>query len=147
MITRFETFVLSVNRIYRCIQKIKNKEMTEFDLKGTNAMCIITLMKSDEGFTAAELSNICMEDKAAVSRAVSYLEEHGLVSFDDCGKKRRYRSKVMLTDDGKRVGEQILKVIEKIMAEVGEGLNEEERKIFYKGLSVISEKLTKICDN
>lgn len=86
MITRFETFVLSVNRIYRCIQKIKNKEMTEFDLKGTNAMCIITLMKSDEGFTAAELSNICMEDKAAVSRAVSYLEEHGLVSFDDCGK-------------------------------------------------------------
>lgn len=147
MITRFETFVLSVNRIYRCIQKIKNKEMTEFDLKGTNAMCIITLMKSNEGFTSAELSNICMEDKAAVSRAVSYLEERGLVSFEDCGKKRRYRSKVRLTDDGKRVGEQMLKVIEKIMNEVGEGLNDEERKIFYKGLSVISENLIKICDN
>jgi hypothetical protein len=53
----------------------------------------------------------------------------------------------MLTDDGKRVGEQILKVIEKIMTEVGDGLNDEERRIFYKGLSVISDKLTKICDN
>ena len=32
MTERFETFVLSINRIYRAVQRIKTREMTELGL-------------------------------------------------------------------------------------------------------------------
>ena len=81
MTHRFETFVLSINRIYRCIQKIKSQEMTELGLKGTHVMCLFQLRQYPQGLTAAELSHFCMEDKAAISRAISRLEELELVQL------------------------------------------------------------------
>ena len=39
MVDRFVRFVTSISQLYRCIQKIKSKEMTEFGLKGTHVMC------------------------------------------------------------------------------------------------------------
>lgn len=145
MIERFEVFASSINRIYRCVQKIKSSKMTEFGLKGTQVMCLVRLMKNQEGFTAAELSNICMEDKGAISRAVSNLEEKGLVVFDEQAGKRRYRAKIRLTEEGRNAAGQIVKIIEKSMLQAGNGLSDEEIKIFYKGLDIISDNLLKIC--
>ncbi len=145
MIERFEVFASSINRIYRCVQKIKSSKMTEFGLKGTQVMCLVSLMKNQEGFTSAELSNICMEDKGAISRAVSNLEEKGLVVFDEQAGKRRYRAKIRLTEEGRNAAGQIVKIIEKSMLQAGNGLSDEEIKIFYKGLDIISDNLLKIC--
>lgn len=145
MIERFEVFASSINRIYRCVQKIKSSKMTEFGLKGTQVMCLVSLMKNQEGFTSAELSNICMEDKGAISRAVSNLEEKGLVVFDEQAGKRRYRAKIRLTEEGRNAAGQIVKIIEKSMLQAGNGLSDDEIKIFYKGLDIISDNLLKIC--
>ena len=145
MIERFEVFASSINRIYRCVQKIKSSKMTEFGLKGTQVMCLVSLMKNQEGFTSAELSNICMEDKGAISRAVSNLEEKGLVVFDEQAGKRRYRAKIRLTEEGRNAAGQIVKIIETSMLQAGNGLSDEEIKIFYKGLDIISDNLLKIC--
>ena len=145
MIERFEVFASSINRIYRCVQKIKSSKMTEFGLKGTQVMCLVSLMKNQEGFTSAELSNICMEDKGAISRAVSNLEEKGLVVFDEQAGKRRYRAKIRLTEEGRNAAGQIVKIIEKSMLQAGNGLSDEEINIFYKGLDIISDNLLKIC--
>src|SRR5699024_11963085 len=40
---RFETFVLTINRIYRCIQRIKDREMEALGLKGSHVMCLFQL--------------------------------------------------------------------------------------------------------
>ena len=101
MTDRFETFVLTINRIYRCIQRIKDREMEALGLKGSHVMCLFQLRQHPEGLTAAELAERSLEDKAAVSRAVARLEELGLVELPEEGGKRRYRAKLRLTEAGR----------------------------------------------
>lgn len=145
MIQRFETFVLSINRIYRCIQKIKSQEMTELGLKGTHVMCLFQLRQNRDGLTSAELSALCLEDKAAVSRAVSRLEELGLVRFQSSADKRRYRSKIRLTDAGSRVAEKMMTLIERAVQKGGAGLSDAQREAFYDALAVIARNLSDLC--
>ncbi len=146
MTERFEMFVTNINSIYRSIQKIKNREITELGLKGTHVMCLFNLRKNG-GLTAAELSVLCAEDKAAVSRVVARLEEKGLVTLEDSEGKRRYRSKIRLTDEGIRAADSMVGLIENAVSRGGDGLSDEERKIFYKALGTISNNLHSFCDD
>lgn len=145
MTQRFETFVLSIHRIYRSIQKIKSREMTELGLKGTHVMCLFQLRQCREGLTAAELSGLCMEDKAAVSRAISKLEELGLVRLQDSGGKRRYRAKIRLTSAGHDAAEKMTALIERAVEQGGAGLSQAQRETFYSALGIIARNLSSIC--
>lgn len=145
MVRRFETFIIYINQIYRCVQKIKSREMMELGLKGTDVMCLFNLMRSDDGLTSAQLSFLCMEDKAAVSRAVSRLNEKGFITLEDSGDKRRYRSKLKLSDNGRRAAEKMEILIENAVMKGGEGLTEQERAVFYKALETISRNLQNVC--
>ncbi len=146
MLDRFELFITSVARIYKSIQKIKSREMTELGLKGPQVMCLLNLRRCG-GLTSAELSSLCMEDKAAVSRTISKLEQDGLVYLEDNGEKRRYRSKIKLTPKGISVSDKMVTLIESSVAKGGEGLTEEEREVFYKALGIIADNLQNICEN
>ena len=48
-------------------------EMTELGLKGTHVMCLFFLHHTPEGLTAAQLCQLCAEDKAAISRTIATL--------------------------------------------------------------------------
>lgn len=141
---RFELFVLSINRIYRAIQRIKSREMTELGLKGPHVMCLYQLRRHSEGLTAAELGALCLEDKAAVSRAVARLEELGLVRLQG-GGQRRYRAKIRLTDAGAAAAETMAGLIERAVQLGGAGLTEDQRAAFYEALGTIAGNLERLC--
>ena len=145
MTERFETFVLSINRIYRAVQRIKTREMTELGLKGTHVMCLYQLLRHKDGLTAAELSGLCLEDKAAVSRAVSRLEALGLVQLQAGGDKRRYRAKIHLTDAGIAAADKMTAATRRVVQKGGDGLTEEQRAVFYQALDMISKNLERLC--
>ena len=145
MTHRFETFVLSINRIYRCIQKIKSQEMTELGLKGTHVMCLFQLRQYPQGLTAAELSHFCMEDKAAISRAISRLEELELVQLQESSGGRRYRARIYLTDAGKETAEKVAALVERAVQRGGAGLSDAQRETFYHVLGVIARNLEGVC--
>ena len=111
MVRRFETFIIYINQIYRCVQKIKSREMMELGLKGTDVMCLFNLMRSDDGLTSAQ----------------------------------RYRSKLKLSDNGRRAAEKMEILIENAVVKGGEGLTEQERAVFYKALETISRNLQNVC--
>ena len=121
--------------------------MMELGLKGTDVMCLFNLMRNNDGLTSAQLSILCMEDKAAVSRAVSRLSGNGLITLEDSGDKRRYRSKIKLSDKGRRTAEEMEILIENAVMKGGEGLTEQERVLFYKALETISRNLQNMCGN
>ena len=146
MINRFETFITSIVKIYRCVQNIKSREMTELGLRGTHVMCLFNLRRHEEGLTASELSVICEEDKAAVSRALSQLEENGLVHVEDNDAGRRYRSNVRLTETGRRVSDRMTELIESAVTKGGAGITDEDRETFYKVLRIISHNLQDIYE-
>ena len=144
MENRFKLFTILNCRINRCIRKIKADEMSEFDLKSTHVSCLYYLHEQN-GLTAKELCDICDEDKAAVSRALDFLENNGYLKCDSKTVKR-YKSPINLTDKGILVAKKISEKIDRILGEASVGLSEENRVIFYQSLNLISENLEKICE-
>jgi len=140
----FELFNTVIWRISKGIQKLKNREMAKFGLKGAHVMCLFYLRRNEEGLTAAELSELCDLDKGAVSRTLTELEAKDYVSCPerkDGEGRRGYRAKVFLTDRGRQRMEAAIKGIEETVDRVGRGLSEAEKAVMYRALSRISANL------
>lgn len=138
MIQRFQDFLTGITVCYKYIQRIKNAEMTEFGLKGTHVACMFYLNHNPEGLTSAQLCTLCAEDKATISRTVSDLRNRGYIAPGD-GKN--YRAPLHLSQAGMEIARQMDPVIKSWVAAGGEGLTEEQREIFYRSLSQISNNL------
>lgn len=139
---RFETFTVLINRISRNIRKIKNQEMSEYQLRSVHVSCLYYLY-TVQGLTAAALCERCEEDKATISRSLDYLESLGYLS---CMSQRtkKYKSPLILTEKGMKVGKRIAEKINSILDEISVGLTEEERVTLYHSLSVVSDSLDDI---
>lgn len=137
MLQRFEAFVTGITLCYKYIQRIKSAEMSEFGLKGTHVMCLFFLHHNPRGLTAAQLCQLCAEDKAAISRTVAKLQELGYVEGGD----KKYRAALSLTTAGEALAVKIDALIEQWVSFGGDGLNEEERTAFYHALERISANL------
>ena len=141
MIQRFEVFVNAITAINRSINKLKMQEMKSFGLKGTHVMCLFQLQKHPDGLTSAMLTQLCDEDKAAISRALSELSKKELIVYEEVPGQRRYRSLITLTQEGKDI---TTKMYEKIMHAVGagaQGYSDEERDTFYHVLLLVTKNL------
>lgn len=140
---RFKTFTVLIAKINRSIRKIKNEEMAEFGLKSPHVSCLYYLYKED-GLTAKELSDICDEDKAAVSRSILALEKLGYLCCESESKKR-YKAPLSLTEEGRRVAERLANKIDSVLDFVGNAIPEDERVRFYENLNSVCEDLQKFC--
>ena len=133
---RFKTFTVLIAKISRNIKKIKNQEMAEYGLRSAHVSCLYYLYFS-EGLTATELCELCEEDKATISRTLDFLENKGYVICD----AKRYKSEIVLTEQGKEIGRQIDDKINFVLDEICVDLNETERVEFYRNLTAISDSL------
>ena len=139
---RFETFTVLIAKIRRNIKKLKNQEMAEYGLRSAHISCLYYLYSADF-LTATDLCERCEEDKATISRALDFLEENGFITRESKSAKR-YKSHLLLTEKGKEVGEKIFEKVTRVLDEVSVGLTDEERKEFYRSLTIISHNLDKI---
>lgn len=141
---RFETFTVLIGRINRNIRKIKNQEMASYQLKSIHISCLYYLYSAGS-LTAAELCERCEEDKAAVSRALDYLEKEGYLEASDKSAKR-YRHPLHLAGKGTQAGSIIAAKINAVLEEINSSLTEQERLAFYRSLTAISNRLDAIAD-
>ena len=144
MTERFETFTVMIAKISRNIRKIKAEEMAEYNLKSTHVSCLYYLYK-EESLTARGICDRCEEDKAAISRAIDYLEKNDYLECEKSNGKR-YKSHLTLTEKGKKIGEKISIKIDRILEQVSVGLTEDERGDFYKSLSIINDSLDALAN-
>ena len=142
---RFEVFTVLINKISRNIKKIKNQEMAAYGLRSTHVSCLYYLY-SAESLTATELCERCEEDKATISRALDFLEEKGFIVCESKSAKR-YKTPLYLTEKGEEAGKKIYDAVTRVLEEVGVGLTDEQRKVFYSYLSIISDNLEKITEH
>lgn len=140
---RFEIFTVLINRISRSIRKIKNQEMAAYRLRSVHVSCLYYLYVAGD-MAATDLCERCEEDKATVSRALSYLEAEGYLT---CASRqsKRYKAPLALTEKGREVGGIIAGKIGSVLDEVSTGLTEEERIIFYRSLGMISDHLEAVA--
>lgn len=142
---RFETFTVLINRISRNIRKIKNQEMAEYNLRSAHISCLYYLY-SEDGLTATDLCERCEEDKATISRTVDYLETNGFLTCESKSAKR-YKTPLILTEKGLTAAKKISQKIDAVLEAVGDGLTEEERLVFYRSLTIISEGLENVASS
>lgn len=140
---RFHTFTVLISNINRFIRKIKTEEMVEFNLKSPHVSCLYYLLKMGS-LTAKELCDICQEDKASLSRSIDYLETNGYLVCDS-NLKKRYKSPLTLTTEGKKIAEIISQKIDSILNLASTGLDDSDRSILYQSLQLISNNLEKFC--
>jgi len=140
---RFETFTVLINRISRNIRKIKNQAMSNYNLRSTHVSCLYYLYTSN-GLTATELCERCEEDKATISRALDHLEKNGYLSYKITGS-RRYKSPLVLTDVGRKVGGEIADQITAVLEAISVDLADRDRTVLYRSLDVISKALDTIA--
>ncbi len=145
MIDRFEKLTLGVAQIYKNIQRIKKYQMHEIGLKGTHVMCIYYLSRNPDGLAAADLCNICKEDKAGISRILSDLTHGGFIYYES-GADKKYRAKALLTEKGRQYAHAVNRMILHATEMGGNGVTEEEREIFYRVLFLISDNLSQLCN-
>ena len=145
MTERYETFTVLINRISRNIRKIKNQEMAEYNLRCAHVSCLYFIY-SLGGATATDLCERCEEDKATVSRALDYLEKNGYITCESKSAKR-YKSLLVLTEQGRQAAQKIAEKIDTVLDAVGDCLAEEERIAFYRSLSIISNRLDALSKN
>ena len=141
---RYTTFSRLLIQITRCVQKIKNAEMSALGLKGKQVQCLFALYNVPEGASLMKLCELCGEDKGMMSRTVRELTGEGLVYVETMGG-RKYKNPIRLTEQGERIAGVVAGRISAILEEGSQGLSEEERTELYRSLGLIAENLTKIC--
>ena len=143
---RFKTFTVLIDKLKRCIRKIKSEEVSEFNLKSPHVSCLYYLYTCDEPLTAKEIEELCEEDKASVSRSIEYLEDNGYLVGGEKNRKR-YKTPLALTEKGNIVAKSIVEKIDSVLSQSNEGLSQEELATMYKGLSLVCQNLQRICDS
>ncbi len=143
MIERFEHFSYSINAIYRYVLKIEREEMEKYGYRGSYALYLAIMSHFPEGLTATRLGELSDRDKAGISRIVSDMEENGLIR-KECKHDNFYRAKLILTDKGREVAEFVREKAISAVIEAGEGISDENRKIFYECLFTIASNLKRI---
>ena len=146
MVKRFEAFALGLSRVNSAWNKLAVQELKAFGLKGNYAVYLVALSKHHDGLTSANLCEICNKDKAEVSRAVSTMENKGIVIRESV-TGNGYRARIKLTEKGKEISVALRKRIQLAVEQGGSGLTEEQREHFYLALQVIADNLNQINKN
>lgn len=133
----FEQFTISILKLYKLVQRIKQYDMKELNLKSIHVMCVYYLNEHREGLTASELMRLTLEDKAAISRALRQLLAEGYVLYD----VKKYNSAIKLTAKGIETAEYINAKADEAVTAGSADFTEEERVLFYKTLAQIIENL------
>ena len=147
LIERFESFTSSVTKAYKSIQKIKIAEAEQIGLKPTHVMYMYYLGKNPQGLTHAELCKLCIEDKAAVSRAIVELTKKGFIKNSEENSNRKYRTKIVLTDEGKQINNNLNEAITIAVNKASKNLDEVDRENFYRVFFYITDNLDEICSS
>lgn len=137
----FEHFTITILKLNKLVNKIKQYEMQEYGLKAIHVMCGYYLKENPEGLTSSELVKLTLEDKAAISRALKTLQEKGFVENDP-----ERHNVVRLTEEGKKFADYIYEKSAKAV-EAGSAMTDEERTFFYKTLASIAENLKNYYGN
>ena len=138
---RFETFVLSIDSIHKCINKIKQDIISDASAKSVHTLWLYLLLNSKEGLTSAELAAKSGIDRSLVSREIKSLLDEGYIVRKDGGAKRGYNIRYILTEKGETLAKSIAEAASMAQTIGGKDVSGEELEIFYKVLDKIRVNL------
>ena len=145
-VDRFESFILLIDAIHKCINKLKTDIAPHSPIKSVHTMWLYELLRSSEGLTATEIAAKTMIDRSLVSREITALMRAGLVKSDGSEGKRNYNSVITLTESGRIIATEIAEAALKIQNEVSCDVSNDELSVFYSVLERLYNNIKKISN-
>lgn len=141
VLNRFLTFSTNISQAYKYITKIKSHYMKSLGLKAAHVMCLLYIGLHEEGLTPVELSALCAEDKAAVSKNLAALKSMDLVAAADDSGDKVYRVKYKLTEKGAAIYEELGNYIVDSVDACAAGMSMEEGSVFFRTFDAVVSRM------
>ena len=139
--TGFEAFHGHIASAAKNLEKLKSKGMGDYGLSGTHTLCMRQLSESSQGLTRTELAYRCNVDRAQITRVIGELLAKEYVK--EIGNGSNYRKKCVLTEEGRKISQDINDRVKRIQQFVSGEIPKESLEIFYKTLEEICDNLEK----
>ena len=136
---RFDAFSDCYMSAAKSITKLKEKGMAPYGLSSVHTRCIRSLNEHSSGLTRMQISKCCGVDKAQISRVIGELREKGYIT--DNSASSGYKAKIVLTESGRIVAEQVNGMILNINNFVSGDIPDEKIAVFYEVFEQICENL------
>ena len=143
---RFETFVILIDSVHKCISKIKQEISPAPSIKSVHTLWLYELLKYDGGLTSSELAEKSNIDRSLVSREIRALVRGGYIENTPVAEKRGYNSRITLTEKGKKIAEKIAEEALEIQNQVSADIDIDSLFAFYATLEKLSQNLAKLTD-
>ena len=137
MLTNYEEFSLGIHELYRSMHKEETVVVNKAMLRGANVRYLVALLQYPEGLTMSQLCEVCDQDKAAVSRAISELVGREII-WRDNPKGNHYRARLKLTERGYALAKEVCASGESIFNEAVSSLSEEQVSQLFELTKLIS---------
>ena len=142
MVDRFERFSFAISEISRYWHKITADEMEKYGLKGPHSVYLTTMYRYPEGVTAPQLCELCGKDKSDVSRAMSLMEQKGLVEKRSVSYDARLK-KLVLTEKSEAIAHLMSDDMAKLESVLTDGFSESELDTLYSYIDRMKNNLKK----
>lgn len=144
---RFYRFVLLIDGVHKCIQKLRIDTAPYFGVKSVHIFWVYELLAHPEGLNAAELASRSMISRSLVSREIEELHKDGYIEVYETarGKRKNYNSRITLTEKGRELAEKIMEEGMKIQNAAGMDITPEELSNFYATLEKLHRNLSVIA--
>jgi MarR family transcriptional regulator, organic hydroperoxide resistance regulator len=115
-----------------------NNQLAAFRLTSEQNL-IMALLWEREGISQNEIATKLNKDKSGITRMLSTLEKKGYIRRDICPNDRR-SVEVYLTEDGRKLGNDVIPINQNIIQLINKGMTNEE-------IVELRRLLLKVLDN
>lgn len=140
-----EQFTLTLADVLKSIKKLKDQRMSAYGLRSSHVMVLYILGRTPDGLTPAELSDASSVDKALISRIIAELTEKRFVTTAPSGG-RRYKARLLLTDEGRTVANYIANAVSGIQQKVSGNIPAEDLEVFYRTLFTLQNNFRELAE-
>lgn len=144
---RFSPFVLYIERISKNIKRIADTKMEPYGLRSSHIMCILQLAKTEGGLSSTALAEACGVDKAFISRIASELMEKDYIVKDEKNATGKYKTKLILTENGWKIYSVIVEILEGCFKRVDSNISMKKLDVFYDVLEKIDTGVENLVKN
>ena len=124
-----------ITAMQKNLERVKSDRAQPLNLKNGEVFMMFVLYENPEGLSAEALSRTCNLDRSLISRGVQALSEKGLVVWKEKPDgKRRYGTKLTLSEQGMKVGAMVHRHAAEVQAFLDEGIPREDLEIMYATL-------------
>ena len=123
---KVESFSLGIHELYRSMHINESEVMNRYGLRGAYVKYLVAMLQSPDGLTMSQLCEVCDQDKAAVSRAVSELVGREFI-WRDNPRGNHYRARIKLTERGTEIAKEVCASSEAIFEEAVSVLTDEQK--------------------